>query len=224
MKRIEVDDPVAVLEKTALKVKKLYYEQRRDFNLRFTGVDLPDNVENHKTMWDGGTNRDGKRFKSVWVKIVQFAQKNNIDPEVLVESVFGCHEHGTPPTPQQISGPYGLECVSRYKAVSEERLKLQYRVEKQLAEQTFFEVGLRHPEMGGLKKWRRVITSSLVELSGLFRYCMACNLGQADLAEALYARAMQEYSRSPAAWKKIMGDDLPQEFMRVAELRRQLIS
>lgn len=210
-------------EKLAHEVRKTYFFERRLYEARQTGEEFGSfDSERRYPHWDGGTDARGVQHKPVWPRIVNFAQGRGIDPVELVRAVFTVQEHGKPPLPNQLAGPYALECYATFRDASVKNLNLDFEIHRRSAK---FEAWKLSQVLNATPAqiWRLVITSPKLHCGPLFRYCLACSTGQTELAEYCKNTAMQEYMKGPDEFDRVISKYLPEDFRKEARQRRELL-
>lgn len=200
------------VEELAQRIRKLWAEERRAFDLRTTGV-VTDWGNRHISEWDGGV-KDGRSYNATWPKIAELCIENHLDPLLLVRATFYRKEMA--PNPNQAVGRTALDRYQMYVApgtVLEIKNSLLNALDcnKSLAQsevvrqKTYFD----RDDVGA---WRMTLLSSSVNLSPLFRYCVAKSQGWDDIAEDFEATAQRQYAQNPMlydeAWAALIPEDL----------------
>lgn len=158
---------------------------------------------------------------SVWQKIVEWCEKRKIQPEEYVRSAFTDLPvyRQTAPEPNQIMG---AKYESKWKEVSvkmEERLAASLAAEKALA--------LRHVVVnqslyGDTAEFAQhcVLTDGNIDLSPLFRYCLAISIGgklMRKIARKFQAEAVLQFECYRRQYKKTWADVLPEGFSAMSK-------
>lgn len=156
--------------------------------------------------WDGGTDKYGRRYKAVWPKIADFILAHDLDPAILVKSVFARRSSLTPPTPNLLTTK---EALKNYRSYCENAVaEAKRRFDTQL--------GIFQSELFIRQNYKRqsvenavfeILRDGILGLSPLFRYCMACKCDDLELANKLRELASAEYLLSRKVYDEAWGDD-----------------
>jgi hypothetical protein len=212
------------VRRLAAEVKRTYMEERRMFYIRTRGEeDNHSPRENSVAYWDGGRDHRGVVHKSKWDTIVQFALKHKVDPIELIHASFEMCESNLAPLPNQITSTRALEDLKKSRVEVLEDLKLQYASYTREAKQAFTLWRTYRPVIKpDIEIWKEVVVSSALELSPLYRYCLASGLGLTQLAEFWANEATMSYIRAPDMYDEVLGDAIPPGFREEAERVRKV--
>jgi hypothetical protein len=197
----------------AVEIRHIWVEERRNHELRTTGVE---SGWGRKLMarWDGGKLSNGTVCASIWVKIARFCVEHNVHPRLLVRAIFEAKGNGTSPNPDEAQTSRALSLyhgfLTPYQLEQRVRiLQLEFDSERsclttEVAVQKRF--GAPRPD---LEVWRDSLSAPHLELSPLFRYCVAVNQGWDDIAAAYYEGASVQYNRWPDLYDKVWQQYIP---------------
>ena len=205
-------------------VRQTYYLERKLFEIRQTGDDIGQLDSNKRNVqWDGGTDARGVKHTSVWRRIVDYATKHSIPPVDLVKAVFAAQVGSKPPIPSMFTGAYAIECYGRLAAqVDRDDLKLQFDIFRRSARVEAWKLS-KTVKSTPERIWRLVITSPLLNCGGLFRYCLAHNTNNPDLAAGYRQSAIQEYLSSPDDYDAVLAKYIPDDFRTEARGSRDIL-
>jgi hypothetical protein len=224
----EAKRPAAKSARLAERVKRCYVRERTVWESRKQGRPVEYRPASSydgapaKTIDDDDEAVVDKAVVSVWHKIATALQGRDIHPETYIQIQFSLltHEDRRPPEPHQLLTPACLAVWKANKNKVAEGLGVALRLQRRLAEQefSFYKRNENSPEVC----WERVLAKRGIELSALFRYCLAFHLGGerfTPIAERYEAAAMMQFERHRDLYQQIWGSFLPVEF---AERSRQM--
>lgn len=212
------------VEELAHKIRRMWAEERRRFDLRTSGV--PSDWGNrHMNKWDGGKAKDGKHYNPVWPKIAQLCIDEHLDPLLLVRAIF-YHRDQYPPEPNQAAGNTALDRYRMYTSPS-----TQLEIQNSLLNALGCDRALSTAEVARQKHyynrddacaWRLTLVSTTVNLSPLFRYCVAKNQQWDDLAEQFYSAAVKQYAQHPEIYNDVWSEWIPATLKEVIKARGEV--
>lgn len=162
------------------------------------------------TAYDGGETATGRRLTAVWPRLVNFALKHGIDLRVYIREQFQVRS-ARPPEPNELLSE---RTVQAHKAASqsvrgpEELARIfAFQRERLLAE--FDKMWICKVRHGWTDQQvhRAALTSGALQLSALFRYCVAVKYGYQDLAEEFFDRALMQYMGRQKEYDLVWGSD-----------------
>ena len=220
--------PKAKIDCLAERVKRCYIREREKWESRKQGrpvVYKPDPGYYGKGAVMVDNDEDAvltKAIPSVWHKLALALRAKDIHPETYIQILFSLrtHEDRRVPEPMQLLTPECMEIWERHKDKVAEDIGMALRIQRRLAEQEFdyFKSGQVSSEIC----WERVLSERGIELSALFRYCLAFHLGGkrfTPIATSYEAEAMMQFERHRDLYRQIWGNFLPMDF---AERSRQM--
>lgn len=165
-----------------------------------------------KPEYDGGVSTGGRRHRSVWEGLAKFLVDNDcFDPELFITA--NCVDAARPPDPRRLSNVEAIKCYRRYIAEAPTMLRCA------LASQaTAFKVEqLRQATMSPNEPketlWRNILRAPVVNMSPLFRYCIAVHEGLDDIAAHFEPFAVKQYMVNPNGYKEVWQSVLPPAFV-----------
>lgn len=175
--------------------------------------------------YDGGTGPGGQKYKSVWDRVARFVIQNSAEPRRFVQVQFAVRQ-AKPIEPTELVSPRALE-LYRYneKTAFEDILRL-FHYQQQRAATEFNK--LRPCKIN--HQWtdadihRAVLGNTLVQLSALFRYCIAHREGYTSIADRYKDEALVQYLSQPEDYDKIWVGWIPPELTNEAQLLYLLAS
>jgi hypothetical protein len=198
-------------------VRNAYFMEVRLFNIRTQGIERtmtasPDQI----AQWDGGRDSRGVVHKPVWPKIVKHAFKCDVAPLILLKAVFRATKGNRPPFPNMLLTPEAADLARHYKVNLTTSLQIGLDTVKAEAVRLFRLRRLAYKDTPVTEAWRAVITEPTLSGGPLFRLCLACDLGQVDLARGFWDNAKMEYIQSPEEYDTAYGKFLPTAFREEA--------
>lgn len=203
------------LEKLAMQVRATYYLERRLYEIANCGAErdyTPMESWRRNPCWDGGQDKFGKRYTSVWKRIVRFATQQQVDPILLVKATFFERRGSKIPMPNEICSEKVLQQTKIYSHSLLDYITQQFETYRSEAQNRLCLKRLARPTALDSELWRSIITSPELDASALFRYGLANDAGEAELARRLKHSAMMEYIKAPDSFDKVMGEFLPLAF------------
>lgn len=200
----------------ARRVRESYiYERRR--------VDCCLKKKGHEYLpgpyWDGGVTRQGVYRQPIWLSLVEFAAKHEIDAEDLVRYHFAARRLDHPPMPNQVIGARAIDTFHRamaeQKAESDRLINLEYQYYELALGPVMRDSGWTRTQILG-----HVLFNESIGISPLMRYCLAVAYGPElhNVASYYCLPASIQFTRRRAAleaWYPIIPDD----FIEQAERR-----
>jgi hypothetical protein len=175
-------------------------------------------------MFDGhpGSLEESPR-ESVWLKAARALRRLGYDPEAYVRAQFDVYSKNGPPRPDQLTSPssvrlYEHRCRGE-EVVARERFSLGSQVEVAKQRIEALVAGGYAPE----DAWYEVLLDPDVDLSPLFRYCLAVSISRkadaederfAELSAELKPAAVAQYTTYQEAfdaeWVKFLPRGFPE--------------
>ncbi len=175
--------------------------------------------------WDEGRRLESGRYSlPVWPKIAQFL----IDHEILdypefIRRIFESRgPHRPVPQPNHLHGPVALALWKEVIPKKELRARVRQAWEQEkkafaiaaLDQQDFF------PESSEQECLRSVIVNDTVNLSPLYRYCVATGEGLPRHAGMYKTLALRQYCLAPSLYDEVWGGWIPEHLKKEAEAAR----
>lgn len=208
----------------ALKLKKVYTEEMRRY-LVSKGREGGAYYEPSRA-FDGFDNpgpEQGKPRPAVWLKVARAVVARGYDVEEYVRAQFEVFRQEGPPTPAHLLSDRSVQSYeyARDAAPSEAVPSLSTQVH--VARTRILEALSADRSTSPHDAWRRVISDPTLQLTPLFRYCLAASEGLefADMAESFKEDAALQYCRNPRAydseWRDVIPRSFPAEAAKIAE-------
>lgn len=184
-----------------------YIREMRKHLLRLTGSDH----FNLHPKWDGGLDEKHRRCPDVWLRIAKFMLRNGLNPVACIEARFReIAKTANRIRPDQIALPSKLELYHKVCQVDEKHLAQQLRTEQQLC---CAEIEMSWLfDMHGREAWEYVLLNDNLELSPLFRYCLASSEKLQSVMDRYCQEAVAQYLMSPAGYDSTWTRWLPSDF------------
>jgi len=207
-----------LINKMAADIRAMWITARHDFESR-TGH-VTHWGSGHMPKWDGGVTSSGQKCKPIWPKIAAFCLKHDLEPDVLIDSIFRFRKGGIAPNPNVACGQYALNCYSQYMSPEAEQarvstMSVDFEAQKTRAMTAIDSLKFRfnYPTE---TTWKLVLYDEKQPLSFLFRYCLARSENLDDVAKEFHERALAQYATSPKDYDRIWGDWIPEELKQDA--------
>ena len=153
-----------------------------------------------------GYRRRDSRGLTVWDRVVIKAEQQGVSPDCLVSVLFGMWDGRKPPLPAFLIGRNVLANIQTYDI--DKRHEAAMRL---LSDNAAMQVALYDPLIEGLseyKKYNAILANGLLQMSPLFRYCVATQLDLPDIRKTYRKPAdLQFYEYPPAyldKWRKLL--------------------
>lgn len=222
----------AILRRIAKEIRSLYIGRRRAYEQATTGRESQYLPGEH---WDGGVNRQGHNRSSIWLKIAVFCVEHGLDHLDYVQQVFIDPPCRRAPQPnqllsQRILGSYRWDKCGDNEAARLEYIRNAFEEEKLRLDERLFEwvdivESITEQKFNKREVQRAILGDDNLGLTPLFRFCLAIQQQQDDIAEYYYGAAILQYLRFPDEYQVIWGDLLPAWFHKPAcSLRRKLLT
>lgn len=151
---------------------------------------------------------------SVWVSLATFVEQLKAPPGCYVSLQFLLlTREENAPEPLQLRAPKYERRWQENWGKLPDRLRLSLLVQKGVAERQF--AGIRSVGRDPEDVWAFVLLDEGIELSALFRCCVAAQLGSDRfdrIAERYEAEAILQFGRFPAQYRKAWGAFIPRGF------------
>lgn len=210
----------AITEMLASHVRDMYIMERRAWTEARTGITdeyMPG------PFWDGGKKqRDGTMTKPVWPGIALFLIENDIgNYATFVHAQFAARNRkGHPPTPLQLKGNVAIQNWKKYAHGPEEHIKMIQRAferQKQVARANIARETQNTPNLSRVEIQEYVLLSETLELTALFRYCLAISEKLVDVARRYHQAALVQYVLDRRSYDQIWQDWIPAGLAKAAD-------
>lgn len=169
---------------------------------------------------DGGQDARGAVHKPLWPRLVKFALQHNVEPTLLIKAVFANRTDRQLPPANMFVSRAALESCQRFQ--SEHAIDVEYEFKSFKAEARRLKWELEQTIAAPLNViWRLVIVDPMLSYGPLYRYVLALELKEEDLALRYKHSALMEYVTSPDAFDNVMGTFLPDDFKAAGRRLRE---
>ncbi len=162
-----------------------------------------------------------KKVPSEWNKLAKWFDEEGIDGAEYIRFVFSSLPHdNSPPEPRQLKSAKYADEWDKVKDKLVEEMQIELKLQRDVA---IGELVIRQKvyEESYLLAAQMTVGSGDLELSPLFRYCLACQIafetGSKKLlrmADKLEAEAVWQFEQHRALYKKVWQDILPKGFAK----------
>jgi hypothetical protein len=161
-----------------------------------------------------------KARPSVWVALVDWCAARKIPPELYVRYCFRglSLDRAAAPEPAQLKSEKYLEGWTKAKKLRIEELRTSLAAQKTIAATRIVTRQSAFGESGPLSQ-RAVLTDPSLELSPLFRFCLATSIdtkAMRKVAQTFWAEAIVQFSSDPRGYAKAWKEWLPPRFAEIA--------
>lgn len=209
------------LTKLCFGIRNKYYQEYRAFVFAHQGVDPVNAGKNYNEKWDGGVClKSGRKRQNAWLKILQYAFNNGIDPHCLISGAFHYWPNfSQPPFPNQLYSETALKYgIAFKKNYFKEKLAYFKSSVASLCRHIKLEHSMR--EGTNLANTAEAIVPYILlskESDPLACVVVALRYGQKDLIKKFIEPAALTYLIDTDRWKRSLGDALPVEVVEYAE-------
>lgn len=169
---------------------------------------------------DGGRDSRGVVHKPLWPRLVKFAWQHGVEPTTLIKAVFASHTDRQIPLANIFVSRAALEACQRFQ--SEHAIDIEYEFKSFRADARRLKWELEQTISAPLNViWRLVIVDPMLSYGSLYRYVLALELNEDDLARRYCHSALMEYVTSPDEFDKVMGEYLLAEFKAAGRRLRE---
>jgi len=200
---------------TPATVRQAYIAARRAWEQRFTAKEssyLPG------PMWDGG-ELHGRRYQPVWPKVVTYLMQRHFDGSIEEYMDVQFRQSGLtrPPAPNQVFNDGAWQSYLKRPIIPD----LRRREFKTQGSKAAVEVAMLE-DLDGYDKEQatlRVVLNADLQLSPLFRYCLASSVGTPagdELAQKLFGQALKQFQSDVAGYQEHWASMLPARLKNMA--------
>lgn len=148
--------------------------------------------------WDGGVDGQGRTRTNVWKRIVTFLGRTGADFEAVLDAGFAEFAGGDPPKPDYFLSQKAVEGAADRLAQAVADVRITFDTCALQARASFARYAATRPAR---LVWRSVITDPGLDASPLFRFLLAVEVGEADLAEIYRPAAAACYAARASVYR-----------------------
>ena len=149
----------------------------------------------------GGYNQRDKSGRTVWEKIVDHARDQHVSPCTLVAVLFGTWESKQSPRPHHLLGRHVLQNLKAYGRRMHEDVLILLQTDRQAFNIALSAVPKRkRDKQSPYAQHVTVLANDFLQLSPLFRYCLARRLQAKEIYESLRDAADEQFLSYPPAY------------------------
>lgn len=206
-----------LLDEMADRCREAYVFERLSYESQTTGL----TTYKSSPKWDGGEDSRGRVHKPVWPKMATFMLKHSLDPYRCIRYLFAARKnHLHPVLPNQIALPKHLPEFQGEMDVLKREIWNAFKFQKALFE-TKMGVSPLVGTVSTKQLWTLLLLNETLELSPLFRYCLAEDEGLKDVAKRYFHRALFQYILMPEEYDSCWEKWIPEDFKEQACAVRQ---
>jgi hypothetical protein len=204
------------------RVREVYIRCRRSFEQQRTGLEsryLPG------PWWDGGKVQGKlKPRTNQWPNIASKLFNSGVNPDEYIPWLFDtwgvkfiADRSKNAPMPNLLGNQDRIGQFLKYRNNPETKIRDQFILEAQKREA--IKAMLGYEDMGYDKQdaISAVIADGSLQLSALYRYCLAHRYDRPKLKKMFAARAKRQFSRNPDIYRTVWKDCLPLELLNRQE-------
>lgn len=193
-------------------VREQYFvECKLHMNKNSVGGEYPDPARSSAFL-DGGRDGRGVNHNSLWKSIVSFAAKHGMDPLMLVTAVFATHNRATLPLPSMFTGRSAIEAYNYYQKEHAIDVEYEFSAFRNSVKYNYWLMEQTMRDTTPEELLRLVIVDPGLNCGALFRYCLALETKQEDIAIRYRHSALLEYITNIHEYDKILRNQLPEDF------------
>lgn len=223
-------DLAGILERIADEIRGLYIRRRRDLEGAHTGRKSHYLPGPH---WDGGVTKKGHQRSSIWLKVAEFCVEHGLDHFNYVSQLFINSSPRFIPQPNHLTSARVLESYRQESCYSSASSQTAYIAEAFEAEKDRLASRLHDwadiinyddsREYTEVEVQRAILGDGSIGLTPLFRFCLAIQKKQDDIAEEYYGGALLQYIKYPEAYSAVWGSLIPAWFNEAAMACRSML-
>lgn len=213
----------AIVTRIAKEVRTQYIRRRRAHETTASNIASMYEPSVH---WDGGVSRCGHRRSSIWESVAKFCIKHKLDHFDYVQQIFINPPSRRSPQPNHLLSQRVLRQYREASCAKSIAAKVAYintafeaercRLHERLSEWADI---INHDESRDYTEYeiqRAILGDDNLALTPLFRFCLAIQQQQDDIAEYYYAGAILQYLRFAPAYRIVWGPLIPSWFRKKA--------
>lgn len=166
--------------------------------------------------WDGGVASDGRTYKPIWYRIAREALVRQIAPDDLIRGAFRDWDRKEPPWPTNLLSEATLAWAQQNPGITIEDTQRALGVQKDIWDLQIF---LYRDEYrcDFATAARAVLRNRRLELSSIFRYCMAVEGQDGVTAAEFEGGAVVQYIYNRRAYDQGWGELIPPRLRSIAD-------
>ena len=213
LEKFQEESVDATLVTIAKALRQTYITERRSYIASHQGR-IDNSYGTGKTMaqWDGGQTASGKR-SNVWLKLAQFVVQRQLDPVRHIRSVFIVHVGNYPPMPNM------MFCIpyNKHELDKDDRQTIEIEFDNYKRSVSYVaSLHVKNRLVDLTRVLRNAISSPTVQAKDIYRYCVAVESGQLDLAANYLYNAAMDYLYRRESYDAVLGKYLPENFKAYA--------
>jgi hypothetical protein len=208
-------DELRLLHPLAQQIRHAYITQYRVHYLARHGVPT-DFGSRPMPRWDGGRAGDGRLYKPIWYEIARVAYARQISPEDMITAAFHGWDRKDPPWPSNLLSAEVIRRAEAHPGITAENLRQTLRSQRDIW-RTETGIYAYLNKVDEEEAASRVLRNLRLELSAIFRYCMASLAGDVPVIEMFEVHALRQYAYSRRAYDKGWGELIPDRLRALAD-------
>ena len=158
--------------------------------------------------WDGVAGRGGGRRRAIWYDVARLALAERIEPGELIEAAFSVADEGCLPEPTSLLSPAVLDRARDDRGLVVENLRIALGAQQNIWKIEAYLI-MRREGCDVETAASQVLKNRRLELSALFRYCMATQAGDVEVAGLFEEAAFEQYLPIKWAFDRAWGELIP---------------
>jgi hypothetical protein len=167
--------------------------------------------------WDGGEAADGRTYQPIWYRIARVALEHEVAPDDLIAGAFHNWDAKDPPWPTNLIGAEAIAYAVRHPGIAVDDTRRALEVQKDIWRIRIF-LYMEDRGCDFAAAARACLRNRRLELSSIFRYCMAVDGGDAETAALFEAGALNQYLFNRRAYDQGWGELIPAALRSAADL------
>ncbi len=158
--------------------------------------------------WDGVAGRGGGRRRAIWYDVARLALAERIEPGELIEAAFSVADEGCLPEPTSLLSPAVVARARDRRGLAVENFRVALDAQQNI---WMIEVYLikRRADCDFETAASRALKNRRLDLSALFRHCMATGAGDVEVAGLFEEAAFEQYLPIKWAYDRAWGEFIP---------------
>lgn len=158
--------------------------------------------------WDGVEGRRGRQQRAIWYDVARLALSERVEPDELIEAAFNVADEGCLPQPTSLTSPSVVARARAGRGLAVENLLNALEVQQNIWKIEAFMI-TRHGGCDLNTAAGRVLKNGRLELSAIFRYCVATESGDVEVAGLFEEDAFEQYVLHKWAYDRAWGELIP---------------
>lgn len=160
--------------------------------------------------WDGGTDSMGRKHKSIWLRAAEIVKGHGLHPERYIRAIFH-NQHGSPPLPNILTSESAYHRYENYQTDYAEEIEKALMLQQRECAHQLRKLVLLYSTTYK-EALEQILMDKTTAMAGLFRYCVARELGNQFIADYWKDTAMEEYKKSPEVFDLVWKQRIPEDF------------